>query len=129
MEQGRQLMHQSWSLVPKIDYDRQISKTYTMSALQSIKFDKHESLQGQVQFWMTEPCILLVKGFCSIIIMNFMSPTHLSVCNTFELFSSSNFLRKVWIEDCKLAESQHGQDHVEERLGCSRNTLALCTSS
>lgn len=34
-----------------------------LSALQSIKFNKHTSLQGQVQFWMTVPFILLVKVF------------------------------------------------------------------
>lgn len=121
-------MHHRWSLVPKIEYDRYISKTYTMSALQSIKFNKHESLQHHVQFWMTAPYILIGKVFYTIIMMKSLtSPTHLSVSHTSELFGSSSFLRKVWIEDCRLAESQRDQDHVEERLGCSRN-IALCTS-
>lgn len=101
-----------------------------LSALQSIKFNKHTSLQGQVQFWMTVPFILLVKVFYGVIMMKscISCLPHISVCPAHELFLSSSFLRKVWIEDCELAESWHDQDHVEERLGCSRNTLALRTS-
>jgi len=58
-----------------------------------------------------------------------VSPAHLSVFNTIELFSSSSFLGKVWIEHCNLAEPYHDQGHTEERLGCTRNTLAQAMKS